>query len=158
MVSAAAELNPLDSQHKLVLARIEEEEAHAAAEAERQRVARQRAKAVAPILERAREAEARQDYERAAWTAENALAVDPDCVEAKEILRRARAELAANPRLAEETVDLSDGTGSQTDPDDTVSLMRPATVWERVGDVFKKWMHRPAQEKRQQVGSEHAKT
>jgi len=92
-VSAAADLNPANSQHKLVLARIQEEEARVAAEAERRRVAKQRAQAVAPILERAREAEALRDYVRAAWTAENALAVDLDCAEAKEILRRANEQL-----------------------------------------------------------------
>ena len=106
LVSAAADLNPASSQHKLVLAWIQEEEARVAAEAERQRVAKQRAKAVAPILERARAAEAQRDYERAAWTAENALAVDLECGEAKEILRRAKEQLAARPDLADDTADL----------------------------------------------------
>jgi colicin import membrane protein len=91
LVSTAADLQPESPEHKTVLAQIQEEEARAEAEAERQRIARQRAKAVAPILERARAAEAQGDFERAAWTAENALALDLDCAEAKAILERARA-------------------------------------------------------------------
>ena len=139
MVSAAAELDPANSQHKIVLARIQEEEARAAAEAERQRLARQRAKAVGPILERARAAEQRLDYERAAWTAENALAVDLECAEAKDILQRARAQLQANPRIAEDTVDLTNGSGQQPDADDTVSITRPTGVWDRVTEVLRRW-------------------
>jgi hypothetical protein len=140
LVSAAAGLDPANSQHKLMLARIQEEEARAAAEAERQRLAKQRAKAVAPILERARAAEARLDYERAAWTAENALAVDLDCEEAKDILKRARAQLEANPRNLDDTVDLTGGgTGLPAAEDDTVSLTRPTGLWERMADALRKW-------------------
>ena len=161
LVSAAADLNPGDSQHKLLLARIQQEEARAAAEAERQRVARQRAKAVAPIVERARAAEARRDYERAAWTAENALAVDPDCAEAQEMLQRARAQLEARPELADDTADLTNGTGRSGDPDDTVSLTRPTGLWGRVTDLFRNWTPREkaaAREKRQTEESQRAKT
>ena len=105
LVSEAANLNPADSQHTLVLARIQEAEARAAADAERERLAKQRAKAVAPILERARDAEAQRDYVRAAWTAENALAIDPECAEAREIVRRAQEQIDAQPALADKTVD-----------------------------------------------------
>jgi eukaryotic-like serine/threonine-protein kinase len=140
LVSSAAELDPANGDHKLLLARINQEEADAEAEVERQRLARQRAKAVAPILERARAAEAKLDYERAAWTAENALAVDLECVEAKEILERARVQLAANPRTPDDTVDLTDGSGRAADSEDTVSLTRQPTLWERMTDVLKKWM------------------
>ena len=161
LVSAAADLNPADSQHKHVLAWIQEEEARAAAEAERQRVAKQRAKAVAPILERARAAEAQRDYERAAWTAENALAVDLDCGEAKEILRRAKEQLAARPELADDTADLTNGTGRLGDPDDTVSLTRPTGLWGRVTGLFRSWTQREgaaAREKRQTDESQRVKT
>jgi len=142
LVSAAADLNPANSQHKLVLARIQEEEARVAAEAERRRVAKQRAQAVAPILERAREAEALRDYVRAAWTAENALAVDLDCAEAKEILRRANEQLEARPELADETADLTKSASRSGDPDDTVSLTRPIGLWGRVTDRFRRWRQR----------------
>jgi len=140
LVSSAADLDPANGDHKLLLARINQGEAEGEAEAERQRLARQRAKAVAPILERARAAEAKLDYERAAWTAENALAVDLDCVEAKEILERARVQLAANPRTPDDTVDLTDGSGRPADSEDTVSLTRQPTLWERMTDALKKWM------------------
>jgi eukaryotic-like serine/threonine-protein kinase len=139
LVSAAADLNPADSQHKLMLTRIQEEEARVAAEAEQQRLARQRAKAIAPILQHARAAEERNDYERAAWMAENALAVDPGCGEAQEILRKARAQIAANPASADETVDLTNETARKGDPDDTVSLMRTPGVWERLTGALRKW-------------------
>jgi len=140
LVSSAADLDPANGDHKLLLARINQGEAEGEAEAERQRLARQRAKAVAPILERARAAEAKLDYERAVWTAENALAVDLDCVEAKEILERARVQLAANPRTPDDTVDLTDGSGRPADSEDTVSLTRQPTLWERMTDALKKWM------------------
>ena len=162
LVAAAADLNPASSQHKLVFAWIQEEEARVAAEAERQRLAKQRAKAVAPILDRARAAEAQRDYERAAWTAENALALDLDCAEAKEILRRAREQLQAQPELADETVDLTNGAGRSGDPDDTVSLTRPIGLWGRVTDVFRRWTQREGtvarEEKRQTDESQRVKT
>jgi hypothetical protein len=151
-------MNPANSQHKRVFAWIQEEEARVAAEAERQRIAKQRAKAVAPILERARAAEAQRDYERAAWTAENALAVDLDCAEAKEILRRAKEQLEARPELADDTADLTNSTGRS---DDTVSLTRPTGLWGRVTDVFRSWTQREgtaAREKRQTDESQRVKT
>ena len=123
-----------------MLARIQEAEARAAADAERERLAKQREKAVAPILERARAAEAERDFVRAAWTAENALAIDLKCAEAKEILRRAKAQLEAQPALADKTVDSTGGTGGSGDPDDTVSLTRPAGVWGRVAGAVRNWI------------------
>ena len=138
LVSAAAALNPENSQHKLVLASIEAEEKRLAEEEERRRLAKQRARAVAPILERARAAEAQAEYERAVWTAENALAVDPDSTEARRILDRVNAQLAANPRLADETVDLTNEPGT-SDPDDTVSLTKPSGVWERLAIAVRGW-------------------
>jgi eukaryotic-like serine/threonine-protein kinase len=138
LVSAAAALNPENSQHKLVLASIEDEEKRLAAEEEQRRLARQRSRAVAPMLDRARAAEAQQEFERAVWTAENALAVDPDCIEAREILDRVKARLAANPRLADETVDLTNEPAT-SDPDDTVSLTKPSGVWERLAIAVRGW-------------------
>jgi tetratricopeptide (TPR) repeat protein/predicted Ser/Thr protein kinase len=139
LVSAAADLDPQNPQHKALLARIQEEETLAAAEAERQRIVKQRAKAVAPILERARAAEAQGDMERAVWMAENALALDLECSEAREILQRAQARIAANPKLADETVDLPGETGQGFDPDDTASLTRPTGLWDRLASAFRSW-------------------
>jgi hypothetical protein len=161
LVFAAAELTPSEKEHKRMLARIQAEETRVAAEAERQRVAKQRAKAVAPILEQAREADSRKDSERAAWLAENALAVDPDCSEAQQILRKARAEITANPASADETVDLTDPTGRKGDPDDTVSLMRTPTVWERLTGAVRKWSQggrTGASDKGEAASRERAKT
>ncbi|MGH9411026.1 MAG: protein kinase domain-containing protein [Vicinamibacterales bacterium] len=130
LVSAAAALDPDNPDHKAVLGDIHEAAKRTAEASERERLAKQRAKAVAPMVARARGAEAAGDYERALWTAQNALAVDPDCDEAGQILTRVEAQLAANPRLSEETVDL--GGAADRDPDDTVSLTRPLGLWERV--------------------------
>src|SRR5262249_4368982 len=85
-------------------------------------------------------------YERAAWTAENALAVDLDCAEAKQILERARAQLASQKAAQsrkddDDTVDLTNQTERKVEPDDTVSLTRPAGVWERVAGMFRKLTH-----------------
>jgi hypothetical protein len=100
---------------------------------------KQRARAVAPILDRARAAEAQAEYERAVWTAESALARDPQSVAAKEILARVNARLAANPRLADETVDLTNEPGT-SDPDDTVSLTKPSGgVWGRLAGAVRGW-------------------
>jgi serine/threonine-protein kinase len=142
LVSTAAGLVPTDPAHKVLLARIQDEETRAAAEAERQRVARQRAKAVAPILERARAAAARGEHETAAWMAENALALDLECAEAKEIFQRAKASIAANPRLADETVDMPDEPSRAADPDDTASLLPAAGLWQRLTEVFRPWRSR----------------
>jgi hypothetical protein len=92
------------------------------------------------MLERARTEAARGEYERAAWTAENALAVDPECGEAQQILRDARAQLQARPVDADDTVDLTKDTEQKSDSDeDTVSFTRPVGVWERLTEAVKKW-------------------
>ena len=142
LVSKAANLNPADGRHKLVLARIQEAETRVAAEAERERLANQRAKAVAPIIARARAAEAQRDFVRAAWTAENALAMDPECAEASEIHRRACEQIEAQPALADKTVDLTGGPGGSGDPDDTVSLTRPTGAWGRITAALRNWRQR----------------
>jgi len=161
LVSDAAGLNPSDNAHKLMLSRIQKEEVRVAAEAERQRVAKQRAKAVAPLLEQSRAAEARGEYERAGWLAENALAVDPECAEAQEILRNTRAQIAANPASADDTVDLTNETARKGDPDDTVSLARTPSVWERLTGAVRKWTQAdaPATTEKSEVSNrERAKT
>ncbi len=157
LVSAAADLDPANSHHKLVLARIQEEEARAAAETERERLAKHREKAVAPILERARAAESEGDFVRAAWTAENALAIDLNCAEAKDILHRATAQLAAQPALADKTVDLTGAKGGSGDPDDTVSLTRPTGVWGRVTGVVRSLIRRGEGVSRQKPGAAASK-
>jgi serine/threonine-protein kinase len=135
LVMSAAALDPDNPDHKAVLADVEEAAKRAAEAAERERIAKQRAKAVAPILARARSAEAQKDYERALWTAQNALAVDPDCDEARQILRRAEGQLAANPELSDETVDFN--PKATADSEDTVSVTRPLGLWERVAGAFR---------------------
>ena len=146
LVSTAADLDPSNIQHKSLLTQIQEEESRAREKEEQDRLAKQRAKAVAPILERARAAEARLDYQRAAWFAENALAVDLDCAEAKQILARGRAELESRKAAAaaeddDKTVDLTNDTARLPEPDDTVSLRRPAGLLERLAGIFRKWTH-----------------
>ena len=140
LVSAAADLTPGNPQHKLLLKRIQDDEARVAKEAEQERLARQRAKAVAPMVERARAEAERGEYDRAAWTAENALAVDPECQEAQQILRDARAQVQARPVDADDTVDLTKDADRKSDSDDdTVSFTRPVGVWERLTGAVKKW-------------------
>jgi tetratricopeptide (TPR) repeat protein len=136
LVAAAAELNPADGEHSVVHDLIQQEETRVAAEAERLQGARQRAKAADPILRRAAAALARGDYENAAWSAENALALSPECDEAKQILTRSREQLAAQPER-DDTVDL---IGSPSgDPDDTVTLLPPTGFWQRARDVLRSW-------------------
>ncbi len=161
LVSAAAELTPGDKQYRVLLKRIQQEETRIAAEAEKQRLAKQRAKAVAPILEQARDAASGGDYERAAWMAENALAVDIECAEAQEILRNARAQVAARPSSDDETVDLTNESARKGDPDDTVSLRRAPGVWERLSGAVRKWTQGDAAEatdKPQSTDRQRAKT
>jgi tetratricopeptide (TPR) repeat protein len=146
LVSAAADLTPGNPQHTLLLSRIQAEETRLAEEAERQRLAKQRAKAVAPILERARAEAARGEYDRAAWTAENALAVDPECKDAQQILRDARAQIETKPIDADDTVDLTNDAARKSSDDDTVSFTKPAGVWERLTDAVKKWTQGDAPE------------
>ena len=136
LVSAAAELTPGDKQYRVLLKRIQEEETRVAKEAEKQRLAKQRAKAVAPILEQARDAESHGDYERAAWMAENAVAVDIECAEAHEICatpaqcRRATLERRRNRRS-----DQRDGPERRSRRH---RLFAPCSgVWERLSGAVK---------------------
>jgi hypothetical protein len=135
LVAAAAELDP-DGEHALVRDLIQHEETRVAAEEERLRNAKQRVKAAEPVLRRAAAALARGDYENAAWSAENALALDPECEEAKQILKQAREQLAAQPER-DDTVDLIGNPSA--DPDDTVSLLPPESFWQRARAMVRGW-------------------
>jgi hypothetical protein len=50
-----------------------------------------------------------------------------------------RARIAANPRLADETVDLPGETGRGVDPDDTASLTQPTGLWGRLTEIVLSW-------------------
>ena len=112
------------------MAEINALETKAAADRERARLAEERARAIAPMLALARAAEAEQDFPRAAWTAENILAIDLECAEARAILKRARETLASQPSLADDTVDEQRRQRNGSDPDGTVTLV-PITPWRR---------------------------
>ena len=84
------------------------------------------------MLQTARAAESEHDYVRAAWAAENALALDVECVEAQQILRRARAKLEAQPSLTDETVDVLRS-------EDTVRIGQRASRWHRVAAAVRSW-------------------
>ena len=139
LAAAAANLNPASQEPATLLAEIHVREAAAAAEMERERVARQRAKAAAPALEQAREAEAQNDFVRAGWMAENALALDFDSVEARQILERVRATLTEQPALADDTVGLDGQPPDAASADDTVTLVGQPTGWRRVTAAIKNW-------------------
>jgi hypothetical protein len=90
------------------------------------------------VITRARAAEVARDYARASWLSENALALDPDCVEARQIMERAEAALAAQPELADETV--RDVGAKAVDAEDTVTLVNPKSTWSRLAGALKNWM------------------
>jgi tetratricopeptide (TPR) repeat protein len=139
LVQQADALAPGSDEAAAVLTAIGEREAQAAADEERARIAAARARAAAPALALARAAEARDDFVRAAWLAENALALDHDCADARDLLERCRARLAAQPALADETVDLVKEPGRATDPEDTVNIGRALPPWRRVADAIRSW-------------------
>jgi tRNA A-37 threonylcarbamoyl transferase component Bud32/tetratricopeptide (TPR) repeat protein len=138
-VNKAAQLTPASEDVSALLAQINAEEAQAALERERTRLAQLRAQAAAPIIAMARAAEARNDFVRALWTAENALALDLDCPEAREILQRAKARLDEQPALADETVDTLRPKG---DPEDTVSLGGHTSPLQRLASIIRRWVKR----------------
>jgi tRNA A-37 threonylcarbamoyl transferase component Bud32 len=138
-VNKAAQLTPASEDVSALLAQINAEEAQAALERERTRVAQLRAQAAAPIIAMARAAEARNDFVRALWTAENALALDLDCPEAREILQRAKARLDEQPALADETVDTLRPKG---DPEETVSLSGHTSPMQRLASIIRRWVKR----------------
>jgi hypothetical protein len=132
VVARADALVPGDETIAVVLREIDQAEACVHDNDERARIARQRAKAAAPVCAQARTAEANGDLVRAAWLAENALALDGACSEARALLERSRAALAVQPALADETVDVVHAGGQPADPDDTVNILSPQPSWRRV--------------------------
>lgn len=135
---AAATLMPSDERVQSLLTAIDEAEWRAREDERLEAEARQRAKAAAPVIARARAAEAARDYARASWLSENALALDPDCAEARQIMERAQAALAAQPELADETV--RDVGAKAVDAEDTVTLVNPKSTWSRLAGALKNWM------------------
>jgi hypothetical protein len=139
LAAAAATLDPGNEAPAVLLAEIHVAEAAAAAAVERERLARQRARAAAPALEQARAAEARKDFVRAGWMAENALALDLESVEARQILERVRAALAAEPALADETVGMGGQPIDAAAAEDTVTIGARPTGWRRVAAAIRNW-------------------
>jgi tetratricopeptide (TPR) repeat protein len=138
---SAAALSPSDDQIKALLTTIDDAEAQANEEERLEREARQRNKAAAPVLALAKSAEAAQDLARAAWLAENALALDPGCAEAQEIVQRAQARLSAQPELADETVNMAGGARRPADVDDTVTLVPEEPAWRKLAGLVRSWVH-----------------
>jgi hypothetical protein len=129
---SAANLLPAEAEAVALLALIDEAESKAREQEQLERDARCRVNAAAPVLAMARAAEATQDFVRAGWLAENALALAPDCVEAREIADRARAKVAADPALADETV-----TGADQD---TLIINPEASLWSRAVEMVRNWL------------------
>ena len=138
---SAAALAPSDERIQALLAAINEAEAKANEEERQEREARQRQKAAAPMLVLAHAAEAAQDLARAAWLAENALALSPECTEAREIMQRAQARLSAEPELADETVNVTSGAKRKADIEDTVTLVPEEPAWRRLAGLVRSWIH-----------------
>ena len=137
---AAANLDPADGRAKALLASIDEAEVKARDEERRDREARQRNKAAAPVLALARAAETAQDLARAGWLAENALALDPECVEARQIIERAHAALSTEPELADDTVKMTGAANRTVDVEDTVTLMPVLSAWQRLTGLIRSWI------------------
>jgi hypothetical protein len=89
----------------------------------------------------ARAAELKQDFIRAGWLAENALALDLDCAEARQIIETVRDRLSAQPNLAEDTVKVAEDGGGAPDPDDTLRLSPVAPIWRRLVSALTNWSH-----------------
>jgi hypothetical protein len=129
---AAANLLPAEAGPLALLALIDEAELKWREQEKREQDARRRAHATAPVIAMANAAETRQDFVRAGWLAENALALDPDCAEAREIIDRARAKVASDPALADETV---------TGADQNTLIINPeAPLWRRIVERVKNWL------------------
>ncbi len=139
-VAAALKLTAASEAAAGMAARITVAEAQAVADQERDRAARQQAKAAAPVLDMARKAEAVRDFAKAAWMAENALALDVENAESREILRRARAELASRPAPDDDdTREVGQKAGVAADPDDTGCLGVPLSPWQRLSLKVRHW-------------------
>jgi hypothetical protein len=120
---SAANLLPAEAEPQALLALIDETESKKREQEQREHDAQRRANAAAPVVTMAKAAETREDFVRAGWLAENALALDPDCAEAREIIDRARAKVAADPGLADETV---------TGADHTLIIVPETPLWRRI--------------------------
>ena len=139
---AARDLTPSNPQIQALLADIDRSEATAQEEERQEREARQRSKAAAPVLAMARSAEASRDYTRAGWLAENALALDPHCDEARAIIQRTQATLSAEPESDDDTVKVSGAAASRpSDPEDTVTLVPSVPAWRRLAEAIMSWVH-----------------
>ncbi len=136
---SAANLSPADGEPLALLAEIDGEESTAREAEQREHDARRRAKAAAPVLAMAKAAERKQDFIRAGWLAENALALDLDCADARQIIESVRARLGAQPNLAEDTVKIGEGGEPTSDPEDTLTLSPVAPVWRRLATTLKNW-------------------
>jgi hypothetical protein len=132
-------LLPTDADAAALLADIDTQESRAREQEQREQDRRRRAGAAAPVLALAREAEVRQDLIRAGWLAENALALDPDCADAQQIVERARARLFAEPDLADETIRVQDGATPLADPEATLMLAPAPSFGRRVANTLKQW-------------------
>ena len=138
---AAGDLIPSNPQVQALLADIDRKEAGAQEEERQEREARQRTKAAAPVLAMAKSAEASRDYARAGWLAENALALDPHCDEARAIIQRTQATLSAEPESEDDTVKLAGAASRPPDTEDTVTLIPSLPVWRRLADAIRSWVH-----------------
>ena len=139
LIRRADALVPGSPDAAATLDQVNQREVELAQQVERARLAHQRARAAAPALEMARSAEAHEDFVRAAWLAENALALDQDCTEARALLLRARTRLSEQPALADETVSVGSAGSFPADPEDTVSINRAWQPWRRVAEAIRSW-------------------
>lgn len=131
----AGELQPADDRVGTLLAEVGKAEVEAREQAAREEDARRRARAAAPVLAKARAAEAKGDLVQAGWLAENALAVDVDSQEARLLLQRVQQELSTRPALADETVKVGNTASPSVDQDATVQLRAPVPGWRRLVDA-----------------------
>ena len=128
---SAANLLPAEAEPLALLALIDGAELKWREQEQREHDARRRANATAPVIAMARAAETTEDFVRAGWLAENALALDPDCAEAREIIDRARTKVAADPGLADETV-----TGAEN----TLIINPALPLWHRIFETLRNWL------------------
>ncbi len=135
LVRRATNLRPADEEAAALLATILGDETRAREAAAKAEVAQQRSRAVAPILEMARAAETSADFVRAGWLAENALALDVDCAEAKRIVEVARTKTAAPPAAGDDTVKLGATGEVMPGQDDTLTLRPAASTWQRLAET-----------------------
>lgn len=131
-VREAASATPEDPSPTEFLTEILTAEADAAERAQQVEDARARAAAAAPVLAMAVAAEKSGDLVRAHWLAENALALDDVCAEARTLIARVQRQLSVEPALADETVRLGPG-GKALDPDDTITLRPAVSTWRTFG-------------------------